>query len=208
VGIGTAAIGYYVLSASMPASSPAPWARLAASAPPSTPWPHLAAIAPVAGQNAGAPAATELAPVETTQIDGGPPLVSEAHLQQVRTALTKKLSEREAASPVQPDVAPAPAATPRRTLDPEEIKLLMEQGEQFALAGDLVTARGIFRRAAEAGSANAAISLGATYDPTVLAKLGVVGLDADIETARSWYQKAESFGSPEASGRLAILAKQ
>jgi hypothetical protein len=193
--IGTASVGYYVLSASTPASPPAPLAQ-------------LAAIAPVAGQDAVSTAAKESAPIETKQVDSEPALASEEHLQQVRTALTKKLSEREAASPAPPDVAPAPVATPRRTLNPQEIELLMEKGEQFAVAGDLITARGIFRRAAEAGSANAAIALGATYDPTVLAKLGVVGLDADIETARSWYQKAESFGSPEASRRLAILAKE
>jgi hypothetical protein len=95
-----------------------------------------------------------------------------------------------------------------RALDPEEIKLLTKQGEQFAAAGDLVTARILFQRAAEAGDATAAMALGATYDPNVLAKLGVVGMGADIEKARSWYRKAESFGSPEASRRLNALANR
>jgi hypothetical protein len=93
-----------------------------------------------------------------------------------------------------------------RALDPKEIKLLIEQGERFIAAGDLVTARIVFQRAAEAGDANAAVALGATYDPTVLAKLGVVGLSADVVKARSWYQKAEKLGSPEARRRLDILA--
>jgi hypothetical protein len=93
-----------------------------------------------------------------------------------------------------------------RALDPEEIKLLTRQGEQFAAAGDLVTARILFQRAAEAGDATAAMALGATYDPNALAKLGVVGMGADVEKARSWYRKAESFGSPEASRRLNALA--
>jgi hypothetical protein len=39
------------------------------------------------------------------------------------------------------------------------------------------------------------------YDPIVLAKLGVVGLGADVERARTWYQKAESLGSAEATRR-------
>src|SRR4029450_4565675 len=39
---------------------------------------------------------------------------------------------------------PAPA------LDPEEIKLLVKQGEQFAAAGDLVGARAVLQRAAQA----------------------------------------------------------
>jgi TPR repeat protein len=95
-----------------------------------------------------------------------------------------------------------------RKLDPEEIALLVKQGEQFAATGDLVTARIVFQRAAEAGDARAAIALGATYDPVVLAKLGVVGISPDVEQARSWYRRAESFGSAEASRRLAILAKR
>ena len=51
----------------------------------------------------------------------------------------------------------------------------MKQGEQFIAAGDVVTARTAFQRAAEAGDAKAAVALGAAYDPTVLAKLEVVG---------------------------------
>ena len=196
VGISIAPIGYYALSASTPAALPAPRAQ-------------MAAISPLAGQSATMSAPPkEFAPVPSTPVDSEPSLPSEAHLQHIKSELTKKMSERQAASPVQLAVAPVPAATPSRSLDSDEIKLLMEQGEQFALAGDLVTARVIFRRAAEAGSANAAIALGATYDPIVLTKLGVVGLDADIETARKWYERAESFGSNEATRRLAILAKQ
>ena len=93
-----------------------------------------------------------------------------------------------------------------RVLDPEEIKLLLKQGEQFIAVGDVATARTVLQRAAEAGNASAAMALGGTYDPNVLAKLGVVGVSADVEKARSWYQKAEKFGSPEARGRLDALA--
>jgi hypothetical protein len=49
------------------------------------------------------------------------------------------------------------------------------------------------------------LALGATYDPIVLAYLGVAGLGANVEKARIWYQKAESLGSTEATRRLAIL---
>ena len=87
----------------------------------------------------------------------------------------------------------------------EEFNFLTRRGEQFALAGDLVTARILFQRAAEAGDASAAIALGATYDPNVLAKLGVIGLSADIEKARMWYQKAETEGSAQAARRLHAL---
>jgi len=128
--------------------------------------------------------------------------------QSIKTSQPARSSEGETGAIVQPDEPGAqipPASKATRVLDPEEITLLMKQGEQFIAAGDVVTARIVFQRAAEAGDANAAMALGATYDPTVLAKLGVAGLGADLEKARTWYQKAESLGSTEATRRLAIL---
>jgi hypothetical protein len=102
---------------------------------------------------------------------------------------------------------PSPSK-PVRVLDREEIELLLNQGEGFAAVGDLAAARTVFQRAAEAGSAKAAVALASTYDPAVLKKLGVVGIHADVEKAQSWYQKAESLGSAEATLRLQRLAKQ
>jgi hypothetical protein len=136
---------------------------------------------------------------------------SEIYSPRTKTSQPARSSEGEAVAMVQPgqpgaQVPPASKAT--RALDPEEIKLLMKQGEQFIAAGDVVTARIVFQRAAEAGDVGAAVALGGTYDPIVLAKLGVVGLGADVERARTWYQKAESLGSAEATWRLAILANR
>jgi TPR repeat protein len=99
-----------------------------------------------------------------------------------------------------------PASNVIRRLDPEDIKRLIKQGEQFAAAGDLVTARLVFQRAAEAGDATAALAMGASYDPIVLADLGFQGISADVGKARSWYEKAKEFGSLEASRRLELLA--
>jgi len=84
----------------------------------------------------------------------------------------------------------------------------MKQGEQLIATGDVVTARIVFQRAAESGDANAAIALGSTYDPTVFAKLGVMGMNADVEKARDWYRKAEGLGSPDARRRLNLLANR
>ena len=106
-----------------------------------------------------------------------------------------------------PDQA-APAAKAVRELDPESIKLLMQQGDQFVASGDLAAARLVFRRAAEAGNAAAALALGATFDPVVLARIGVRGMGADVEKARSWYEKAKEFGSPDAPRRLEMLANR
>jgi hypothetical protein len=117
---------------------------------------------------------------------------------------TTRSSESETAPMLQEEV-PSPRKV-IRALDPEEIKLLTRQGQQLAATGDLVTARILFQRAAEVGDATAAMALGATYDPNVLAQLGVAGMAANVEKARSWYRKAESQGSAEATRRLHALA--
>jgi TPR repeat protein len=96
----------------------------------------------------------------------------------------------------------------RRNLDSDTIRLLMERGQQLIYFGDIVSARLVFQRAAEAGDAAAAVAMGATYDPIMLAKSRFSGLPADVGKARSWYEKAKALGSTEASGRLKLLAKQ
>jgi hypothetical protein len=64
----------------------------------------------------------------------------------------------------------------------------------------------VFRRAAEASVAVAALAMGATFDPTVLARMGVRGTSADVDKARSWYEKAKSTG-PRGS-RAPLRAKE
>jgi TPR repeat protein len=120
-------------------------------------------------------------------------------------------SEGEPVAMLQPSATreqATPSSKTGRVLDPEGIKLLMKQGEQLIAAGDVATARTVLRRAADAGDANAAMALGATYDPNVLARLGVVGVSAEVEKVRSWYQKAETLGSPDARRRLDLLANR
>ena len=77
--------------------------------------------------------------------------------------------------------------------------------EKFMAAGDIVTARMIFERAAQSEDATAALALAAAYDPLVLSKLGVLGMDGSPERARIWYVKAESLGSTQAVARLKAL---
>jgi hypothetical protein len=106
-----------------------------------------------------------------------------------------------------PAPPPAPAATDTRpTLDAEEIAVLLNRGKAFLNDGDVVSARLVLRRAAEAGSAEAALALGASYDPLVIKQTGAVGVQSDAEQARQWYQKAAALGSNAASRQLANLA--
>ncbi len=123
-----------------------------------------------------------------------------------RTPPPAQRVERAPPPPAQSVERPQPV--PTRTLDPAEVDVLVKQGQQFVAAGDFVTARLVFQRAAEAGNAAAALALGASYDPVVLSRLGVRGVDADVGKARTWYQKAKEFGAPDADRRLSTLANR
>jgi TPR repeat protein len=49
------------------------------------------------------------------------------------------------------------------------------------------------------------VAAGATYDPNELSRLGVLGLQPDVEAARKWYEKARQLGASEAEERLRRL---
>jgi hypothetical protein len=83
----------------------------------------------------------------------------------------------------------------------------LKRGEDFVAAGDFANARLVFRRAAKAGHARAALMLASTYDPIVLGRFQARGLVADKAKARFWYQKAKTLGSTEAPRRLELLAQ-
>jgi len=115
-----------------------------------------------------------------------------------------------ALSPTPAEVAPTPAppSVPSiRTLDREEVALLVKRSEDLIVQGDIAAARLMLTRAAEASDARAALALGSTYDAGVLRKLGVLGVAADSIKAREWYAKAAEFGSPEATRRLEQFAQ-
>ena len=84
--------------------------------------------------------------------------------------------------------------------------MLITRAKAFIAAGDIAGARVLLQRAVEANDAEAALVLGATYDPFVLRELNVFGVAADLVTARNWYEKAKELGSPDAPRRLDILA--
>lgn len=91
-------------------------------------------------------------------------------------------------------------------LDAEEIATLVNRGTDSLKSGNLASARLLLRRAAEAGSASAALMLGTTFDPLFIQQLGTIGVVPDVAQARQWYEKAVALGSEAASERLAKLA--
>jgi TPR repeat protein len=114
-----------------------------------------------------------------------------------------------------PAAAAQPAAEPSSNvamaqgvsvpLGSDEIAMLLKRGKDAVSNGDLAAARLLLRRAAEAGSAEAAMALGATFDPLVIRRLGAIGTAPDAAQARQWYQKAVALGSTAAAQPLATL---
>ena len=137
------------------------------------------------------------------------------------TALTVARADAESATPAtvavtppaaseNPDMAPPPQPANNRQvlrLDSEEIATLLKRGGELLAHGDLAAARLVFRRAAEAGSADGALALGTTFDPAVLQRLGTIGAAANLARARKWYERAAELGSSTASQQLAGLAE-
>jgi hypothetical protein len=157
-----------------------------------------------------------------------PPVVDTPKQDPLRTPaaagllLQHGLTEANASPAPAKAVLPAPAPPPQPTIAPpsndaaapppvslslasDEIAMLLKRGKDAFSTGDLAAARLLLRRAAEAGSAEAALALGATFDPLIIRRLGAIGAAPDAAQARQWYQKAVALGSPTASQPLAQL---
>lgn len=81
----------------------------------------------------------------------------------------------------------------------------MARGDAYLAAGDLASARLFYERAADAGNADAALMVGRTFDPTVLAQSGLRGVRGDNAKAATWYRRAAALGAPEAERLLGAL---
>jgi hypothetical protein len=178
-------------------------------------------------------AALPAAPKTTNQVKLALVEPPAAPMQPVETTASAAPAAPVAAAPVNPEPSharvaadpPQPATTPQQAaalqltspqqdehpalrLDEAEIAILIERGKDFLNNGDFASARLLLRRAADGGSADAAMALATTFDPVVLARLGAIGATPDIAKAREWYQRAVDLGSTAASQQLAKLAAE
>src|SRR5947207_2533574 len=64
-------------------------------------------------------------------------------------------------------------------LSPEQVSLLLARGDELVKRADVVSGRLFYERAADAGDAQAALRLGASYDPSFLAQAGIRGVRGD-----------------------------
>jgi hypothetical protein len=102
-------------------------------------------------------------------------------------------------------VSPPAAPKASQSSDQVALKELLDRSNQLLSKGDVVAARALYERAADMGSAAAALSLGSTYDPNRLWSLGVFGMVGNKERARHWYRRADQLGHPEANERIRSL---
>jgi hypothetical protein len=106
--------------------------------------------------------------------------------------------------------------------DSQQIVRLLKLGNELITNGSITGGRAVLKEAADAGSAAAALTLGATFDPNEIAKqiktsapraateVSMAGhpesMAPDIAKARYWYEKARGLGSTEAAERLNKLS--
>jgi hypothetical protein len=125
-------------------------------------------------------------------------------------AYQNTLQDRAPAAAAVTDIR-TPITTPQDAvphLDPDIVAALLKRADALIASGDVVAARLVLRRAADAGDARAAMTLAGTYDPVILDKLEVSAVVPDVAMARSWYEKAAKFGAAEAPQRLEMLASK
>jgi hypothetical protein len=107
------------------------------------------------------------------------------------------------------DIAKDPrSALILRSDESDRIEDLIKHGQKMVEVGYLAGARAYFKRAVEAGSGEAALLLGACYDPAFIEKIGAQGIKPDPKEARNWYERAKQLGIRDADAKLAELAKQ
>ena len=123
------------------------------------------------------------------------------------------------AQPARPDVTPATPGPAQKALAseptnagaqiPAALRLpdqqfaeLLARGDEFLRSGDIASARLFYERAADAGDGQAALRMGATFDPTFLASAGLRNLRGDPAKARLWYHRALGLGASEAQPHL------
>jgi hypothetical protein len=79
---------------------------------------------------------------------------------------------------------------------------LLARAQMLIKRGAIGAARGILERAMAEGSAEAAFTLGETYDEKMLAQWNVLGTQSDAEKARQLYRRAYDAGYAQANQQV------
>jgi len=144
---------------------------------------------------------TKLASADTQ----GLPAPSTPSREAIATAYQTALQAQTPVALPAPVAAPPAPPPPAKTLDADTLAGLMTRAKNLLKVGDIVAARLLLERAANAQDATAAFLLAQTHDPAVLGTSDARSVAGDATVARDWYQKAAALGSAEARQRLTQL---
>ena len=113
--------------------------------------------------------------------------------------------EASQSKPVPSIAEGSPASTPSAEhasaapdISSEQIQALRARGDALVSMADVSSGRLFYERAAAAGDGQAALRLGATYDPSFLARAGLKSVRGDPSVAIYWYRHARDLGANEA----------
>ena len=180
---------------------------------------QLSSAAKVTPEAIPRPPATDaaLAPAEdlTTLPATAPPAMA-ASSQTAQTPepsppVTSSVPAEGQAAPPATSLTTSPPPTrspPDQRLSAAERTALVSRGDAFLSAGDIVSARLFYERAADGGDGGAALRLGTTFDPAFLSRTGARGSLDDPAQASSWYRRAADLGNLAAQEYLQNLEKQ
>ena len=137
---------------------------------------------------------------------GGTPPASQAPVTPAHPAVNAPAQNTPVAPPA--SQAAIPSSPPASNALPGPvIAELLARGDAMLGLQDVSAARRLYERAADAGSAQAALALAGTYDPAQRS-----GKQWDTEAnkplAAAWYRRAETLGAKEAAGRLKQLGAE
>ncbi|MBE2294589.1 MAG: AAA family ATPase [Phycisphaerales bacterium] len=93
-----------------------------------------------------------------------------------------------------------------KPLDASIVSSYMKNGDLLLERGDVASARLFYQEAAHSGLVDAMVAVGKTYDPVVLAQLGIKGFYPNPIKAAEWYLKArERAADPQSIEHLEVL---
>jgi hypothetical protein len=98
--------------------------------------------------------------------------------------------------PAEPDRGEARSKLPDRAepqLTSAQIKALLDRGDALVGDADIASARISYEQAAAAGDSEAALRLGATYDPSFLAQAELQNVRGEVTIAQYWYGRARDL---------------
>ncbi|MBV9586081.1 MAG: hypothetical protein JO213_14490 [Alphaproteobacteria bacterium] len=156
------------------------------------------AVAPDPSANPAAAAAPSGAASATPAPPQSDVASAAAKLEPPKDAAPMPAAESTSLAAPTPANPPTPTMPAEPSISPAEAADLLSRGDTAFGVGDIASARLFYERAADAGSGEAALRLGETYDPNFLERAKLRSVQGDPKAAIHWYWRAKELGIAEA----------